>query len=86
LLEVQLAGGKVGTVLDAYTERVNLWIMTRSSPYPQIDLIVPNRGCTPVDEVDLGRNALIDFEKVDAVITIPCATDEVQLARGKEEI
>lgn len=79
--EIQLAGGRVGTVLDAYNEYLNDWLLPLSFPYPQIDLIFPNRGCTPVDELEVARNSLIDFEKVDVVITLPCAIDEVQLDR-----
>ena len=97
LSSVVLSNGEEGTVLDYYIQSYNFRRMTRSSyPVPQIDFIFASNGCvspvtsreddSPSDALLQAISELVEVENVDSYITIPCATDEVQLEAGREQI
>ncbi|MDR3169574.1 MAG: hypothetical protein LBU27_07720 [Candidatus Peribacteria bacterium] len=89
-----------GAVLDAYTDRVAFFAATRAVLLrPSVDIVLPHlnaKGCispitsttdpNPSKELIQAKAQLIDIEKVNALITIPCPTTAEHLEQGKEEI
>jgi hypothetical protein len=89
-----------GAVLDVYADRAAFFSATRADHQrPSVALVLPSlnaKGCvspvksptdpSPNPEFIQAKAQLIDIEKVDALITIPCPTTAEYLEQGTEEI
>jgi hypothetical protein len=78
---------KNGEVLDEYMKTLSMFEATRSdSRFPGVEMIMGRRGCVSGEALSEDIARLVEQDKVQAYITIPCPIDEVAITRGNEEL